>query len=84
MEQRRFPPPWSFEERPESFIVHDANGQPLAYLYFEEMELRRTQQRRLTKDEARRIARAIARLPELMQAGDTQSPVIGRSPSKGN
>jgi hypothetical protein len=33
---RRFPPPWSIEEREESFIVKDANGQALAYLYFED------------------------------------------------
>ena len=33
---RRFPPPWSIEERQESFIVKDANGQQLAYLYFED------------------------------------------------
>jgi hypothetical protein len=32
---RRFPPPWSIEERQESFIVKDANGQQIAYLYFE-------------------------------------------------
>ncbi|WP_024513350.1 hypothetical protein [Bradyrhizobium sp. ARR65] len=69
MEQRRFPPPWSLDEYTESFMVRDAAGQPLCYLYYEEMELRRTQQRRLTKDEARRIARAITRLPELMQWG---------------
>jgi hypothetical protein len=35
-ERRRFPPPWSIEERQESFIVKDANGQQLAYLYFED------------------------------------------------
>ena len=32
----RFPPPWSIEERQESFIVKDANGQALGYLYFED------------------------------------------------
>jgi hypothetical protein len=36
MTRRRFPPPWSIEERQESFIVKDANGQALAYLYFED------------------------------------------------
>jgi hypothetical protein len=36
MTQRGFPPPWSIEERQESFIVKDANGQQLAYLYFED------------------------------------------------
>ena len=32
---RRFPPPWSIEERQELFIVTDENGQHLAYIYFE-------------------------------------------------
>jgi hypothetical protein len=40
-EPRRFPPPWSAEEAdPEldrrCFVVRDANGQALAYVYFEE------------------------------------------------
>jgi hypothetical protein len=38
---RRFPPPWSIEERQESFIVKDANGQQIAYLYFEDEAGRR-------------------------------------------
>jgi hypothetical protein len=29
---RRFPPPWSIDERTESFIVKDATGQQLAYV----------------------------------------------------
>jgi hypothetical protein len=33
---RRFPPPWSVDEQEASFIVRDANGQALAYVYFEE------------------------------------------------
>jgi hypothetical protein len=36
MPQRRFPPPWSIEELAECFIVRDANGQALAYVYFED------------------------------------------------
>ena len=37
---RRFPPPWSVEEADPKldrrcFIVRDANGQALAYVYFE-------------------------------------------------
>ena len=31
---RRFPPPWSVEEAEACFIVRDANGQALAYVYF--------------------------------------------------
>ena len=33
---RRFPPPWSIVENPESFVVTDATGQPLNYIYFED------------------------------------------------
>jgi hypothetical protein len=36
MPQRRFPPPWPVEETDACFIVRDANGQALAYVYFEQ------------------------------------------------
>jgi hypothetical protein len=32
---RRFPPPWSVEDNGQCFIVKDAAGQKLAYVYFE-------------------------------------------------
>ena len=32
----RFPPPWTAEETDACFIVRDANGQALAYFYFED------------------------------------------------
>jgi hypothetical protein len=38
---RRFPLPWSVEEADACFIVRDANGQALAYLYFEDEPGRR-------------------------------------------
>jgi hypothetical protein len=44
---RRFTPPWSIEERQESFIVMDANGQQLAYLYFEDEPQRQMSMKRL-------------------------------------
>jgi len=59
----RFPPPWSIEERQESFIVKDANGQALTYLYFEDEPQRQMSMKRLSRDEARRIAANIAKLP---------------------
>jgi len=31
-ERRRFPPPWTVEERPACFIVKDADGQELAFV----------------------------------------------------
>jgi hypothetical protein len=50
--QRRFPPPWSVEESEACFIVRDANGQALAYVYFDEEPGRRSAAKLPTRDEA--------------------------------
>ena len=52
MTPRGFPPPWSADETNASYIVRDANGQALAYVYFEEEKGRRTAAKLLTRDEA--------------------------------
>ena len=36
IQTRRFPPPWSIEETAPCFIVRDANGQALAFVYCED------------------------------------------------
>lgn len=64
--ERRFPPPWTAVEELERYTVYDGWGQKLAWIYFEDEPGRRRVTGYLTKDEARRIAKAISRLPELL------------------
>jgi hypothetical protein len=66
MTDRRFPPPWSIEELDECFIVRDANGQALGYFYFDEEQQSPAIDRRLTRDDARRMAVNFAKLPDLI------------------
>ena len=58
------PEPWVLP-RAVCFIVRDANGQALAYVYFEGEPGRRTAAKLLTKDEARRMGVNFAQVPGL-------------------
>jgi hypothetical protein len=67
---RRFPAPWRANRIPGGYVVRDANGQALAYIYARDTEGEARQAKVLTKDEAPRMAVNIARLPELLGKGD--------------
>jgi hypothetical protein len=66
MPDRSFPPPWSSEEHSGYFVVRDKNGQAIAYVYYGSTAGRRPDATLLTKDEGRRIAANIAKLPNLL------------------
>ena len=62
----RFPPAWSVQELKGCFVVKDGAGQKLGYFYCEDEPDRRLRAKLLTRDEARRIAANIAKLPTLL------------------
>jgi hypothetical protein len=71
--------PWTFEDHNDAcFIVRDANGLAVAQVYYEEEKGRRTAANLMTKDEARRIAADIVKLPELMPSGEGSSRSVWR------
>jgi hypothetical protein len=61
-------------------LVKDANGLAMAYLYHEEEPGRRAAANLMTKDEARRIAADIAKLPGLL--GKDDRPAVGEDPNR--
>lgn len=65
---RRFPPPWTVNTIPGGFVVRDASGQSLAYVYGRDSDSDAHIAKVLTTDEARRIAANIAKLPDLLTA----------------
>ena len=67
MPYRRFSLPSDIDDNGACFIGRDHNGQALAYVYFEEEPGRRAAANLLARDEARRIALNIAKLPELLK-----------------
>ena len=67
--RRRFPPPWSIDEQPGFFVVTESAGQDLAQISFEDDPQRQMSMKRLSRDEARRIAVNIAKLPDPLLGG---------------
>jgi len=64
---RRFPKPWTAERIPGGYLVRDGNGVALAYVYGRDPDQISVSEQKLTADEARRISKLIARLPELVE-----------------
>jgi hypothetical protein len=62
---RRFIRPWQVIEHDDSFEITDAAGLGLAVVHFDNTPSRQTMLKRLSKDEARRLARKVARLSAL-------------------
>ena len=65
---RRFPAPWTAEQIPGGYVVKDATGQALAYVYGREDKGSADTAKVLTMDEARRVASNIAKLPNYLAA----------------
>ena len=61
----RFLPPWRIEELPAGFRIVDNSGTPLAYVYASDGRAQTTMSTALTNSEARALATAITRLPDL-------------------
>jgi hypothetical protein len=66
--RERFPPPWRVEQIPGGYRVSDAHGRPLAYVYGVDGGAQSALPGALSLAEALALARAIARLPEIMPA----------------
>ena len=64
---RHFPLPGLPKSSQNYYVVRDANGQQIAYIYYECEPGRRSAAKLLSKDEARRIAANIAKLPGLLR-----------------
>jgi hypothetical protein len=61
VDQRRFLAPWHADPIPGGYVVRDANGQALAYLYSRDNDAEARQAK---------VAVNIARLPELLGKAD--------------
>jgi hypothetical protein len=62
-----FAQPWRIVEHSESFEIQSADEHALAFIYFEDEPGRRSVMKRLTREDARRLAQQIIRLPETMR-----------------
>lgn len=62
-----FPAPWTVEQTPSGFVVLANNGRRIAFLYGEDEVTRREILRYPNLSEAHALAKAIAKLPGLVE-----------------
>jgi hypothetical protein len=67
---RRFPAPWREEKFSGGYVVRDANGFAVAYVYGRSTEAEAIEAKQMTMDEARRVASSIAKLPDMLRRGE--------------
>ena len=63
----RFPLPWTVHRNDDAYWVEDATGQRFAFCYFRDVQAIGPGHSYLTRDSARRLARNVAKLPELIK-----------------
>lgn len=68
MGERRFSAPWQVRTIAGGYVVEDASGRAVAYVYAAEGQRLSAMPQALSWDEARRIAAGLARLPELIDS----------------
>jgi hypothetical protein len=78
-DQRRFPTPWRSDRVRGGYVVRDATGQGLAYLYGRETEADARQAKVLTSDEAQPIDNSVPRLSAPYRSGPGANRHLGRA-----
>src|SRR5262249_45758561 len=68
---RHLPPPWRADKFSGGYVVRDANGFAVAYVYGRSTEAEAMEAKQMTMDEARRVASNIAKLPEMLKRGNS-------------
>ena len=93
MTSRRFPPPWHADPVPGGYVVRDANGKALAYLYSRENDTEARQAKvrgtthrrehrtasRVAAPGERRLIRRPVRMPPMRGADDLSAGALRRT-----
>ena len=67
---RRLPAPWHADKFSGGYVVRDANGFAVAYVYGRSTEAEAMEAKQMTMDEARGVASNIAKLPDMLKRGE--------------